>query len=210
MKKLNGFYAVGLGVAMLGAVSASAAETVYESSNSRSKPAFGVQAGINFDTATTPNQINSNTHTGFTVGLALDLPIITGAASLSLAPELNYSRRGLDLINAGGIKASVNRHSIELPVFAKVAFGEGVRPYVFGGPMGVWNVSNELSGDIGGAGKSISYDPRTFDLAVVAGAGVEIGPFFANARYNFGLVDIDSRSADWRSRGFKLLAGLKF
>ena len=73
MKKLNGFYAVGLGVAMLGAVSASAAETVYESSNSRSKPAFGVQAGINFDTATTPNQINSNTHTGFTVGLALDM-----------------------------------------------------------------------------------------------------------------------------------------
>lgn len=209
MKKRNAMYVAGLGISLLSAVSASAAETVYEASN-RSKPAFGVQAGLNFDTATTPSQINSNTHTGFTVGLALDLPIITGAASFSIAPELNYARRGLDLINAGGVKASVNRHSIELPVFAKVAFGESVRPYVFGGPMGVWNVSNELSGDIGGTGKSISYDPRTFDLAVVAGLGVEVGPFFANARYNFGLVDIDSRSADWRSRGFKLLAGLKF
>ncbi len=171
------------------------------------RPALGIQAGMNFETAKTPGNISAETHTGYTVGLTMDVPVAT---NIAIAPELNYSRRGFDVINTGNVKAGVTYHSIEVPVLAKVAFFDGIRPYIFAGPMGVWNISNEVTGSIGGTGGSTSFNPRTFDLAAVGGVGVELGPVFVNARYVLGLLDIDSNSADYQSRGFKLLAGLHF
>ncbi len=171
-------------------------------------PGIGIQAGMNFETATTPAQVSSNTYTGITIGANVEIPILS---IFSIQPELNYSRRGMNLVDAGGVKADVNFHSLELPVLAKLTFLEGsIRPYVFAGPMGVWNISRQITGTVGGAAATASFDPKSFDLAGVAGVGVELGALFVNARYVLGFTDIDSNSADYRSRGFKLLAGLKF
>ena len=199
--------ALGIGIALMGLTSMSRGATSYSETSTATVPSFGIQAGLNFENASTPAQINANSRTGFTIGVNMNFPIST---AFSIQPELNYSRRGWDLINTGGIRASINQHAIEVPVLAKLAFGEAVRPYIFAGPMGTWNVSNELVGDIGGTGKSISYNPRTFDVALVGGLGVEAGAFFANARYQLGVVDINANSSSYQSRGFKLLAGLKF
>jgi len=173
----------------------------------RRGPVMGIQAGMNFETATTPAQVSSNTYTGFTVGINVDIPVVS---VLSIQPELNYSRRGMNLVDAVGVKADVNFHSIEVPVLAKLTFLDGIRPYVFAGPMGVWNVSRQITGNVGGTSGTASFDPRTFDLAGVIGLGVEISSLFLNARYVLGLTDIDSNSADYQSRGFKLMAGLRF
>ncbi len=182
------------------------AESTLET-NASARPHLGVQVGANFETASTPSAISSRTHTGYSVGVVADFPV---AGVFSIQPELNYTRRGIELANIGGASAGVNYHSIELPVLAKVAFLDGIRPYVFAGPMGVWNVSTELTGSFSGATGSSSFNPKTFDIAAVAGVGIEIGSLFANARYVLGLTDINSNSAEWKSRGFKLLAGLKF
>ncbi len=196
-----------VGFGLLALASTGWAATSYSETSSAVVPSFGIQAGLNFENAKTPSQINSNTRTGFTVGINLDLPIVS---FFSVQPELNYSKRGFNLVNGGGIKADVNQHSIEVPVLAKVGFGEKIRPYVFAGPMATWNISNELVGDIGGKGKSISYNPRTFDAAVVGGIGIQASAFFANVRYQVGILDLSNSADSYQSQGFKLLAGLKF
>jgi opacity protein-like surface antigen len=171
-------------------------------------PSIGIQAGLNFETAKTPAQISSNTNTGASIGVNLDIPIVSHI--FSIQPELNYTRRGFDLLNGGGAKASVTYNSLELPVFAKLSFGEGIRPFIFAGPMGIWNVSTDVSGSLGGTGGTVSFDPKTFDLAAVGGVGLDVGPFFVDARYVVGITDINQNSADWQSRGFRLMAGISF
>lgn len=172
----------------------------------RRSPSVGLQVGANFDSATTPSQVSNDTYTGFTIGAVMDFPL---APNISISPELNYARRGLNLVNVAGAQANVLYHSLEVPVFAKVSLGEVVRPYLFVGPMAVWNVSTEVRGSLGGTTASTTFNPRTFDLAFAGGIGLDAGPFFANARYALGVIDISENSADWRSRGFKILAGLK-
>ena len=172
----------------------------------RNVPSLGVQAGLNFETASAPTDISRGGYTGFTVGINTEVPL---SDNVALQPELNYSRRGLNLVDVGGFQTDVLYHSIEVPVFGKLSFGEDVRFTLFAGPMGVWNVSNEVRTSDGDSTASTSFNPRTFDVAAVGGAGIEVGAFFANARYALGIIDIDDSSAEWRSRGFKLLAGVR-
>jgi opacity protein-like surface antigen len=176
-------------------------------SESYSRPlSLGIQAGLDFETAATPRQISSNTYTGFSAGIAFEIPL---TASFSLQPELNYSRRGLNLVDAGGVTANAYYHSLELPVFAKISLGSKIRPYIFAGPMAIANISHSVEGMMGGAAASTSFNPKTMDFAGVVGAGIDLGSLFINARYSVGLININNNSADWYSRGFKLMAGVQ-
>lgn len=169
-------------------------------------PAIGIQAGLNFETASTPTQISSSTHTGFSGGLNVDFPI---AQSFSVQPELNYVHRGLNLANAGGLTANVYYHSLELPVLAKLSIVDKFKISLLAGPMVTWNMSTQVQGTLGEATATTFFNPETFDLAAVGGVGAEIGPVFANVRYILGLVDINANSAEWKSRGFRLMVGLR-
>jgi hypothetical protein len=182
------------------------AETSMEYVTSQRRPSLGIQAGMNFENASTPAQISSNTYTGFTVGVNMELPIGT---VFSIQPELNYARRGLNLASIGGGQANVFLHTIEIPVLAKLSFGESFRPVLFAGPQVIFNVSKEVTGTFGGTTTSASFNPRTTDFAAIVGLGFEAGAIFLNARYAWGIVDISDNSAGYYSRGFKALAGVR-
>jgi hypothetical protein len=166
---------------------------------------IGFQAGLNFENADSPSQISANSRTGFSAGALVNIPL---NQALSIQPELNYSRRSFNLASAGDASADVLYHSLELPVFVKVGFGEAIRPTIFAGPMAVWNVSREVRGSFGSATTTSSFSLKTLDFAAVAGVGLDIGAFFVNARYALGVTDISQNSAGYYSRGFKLMAGV--
>jgi hypothetical protein len=122
---------------------------------------------------------------------------------LSIQPELNYSRRGFGIIKPGAATSNVNYNSLELPLFLVAGVGSTIRPYVFAGPMAIWNISRTTTG--GGAAVST----RTFDYAASGGVGLDVSAFFVNARYTVGLNDVTTSSASWYSRGFRLMAGFR-
>lgn len=179
---------------------------LFSSAPAKAAPSLGVQAGVSVDSATAPANISRSSVTGLAAGLNVHIPF---SPNLSLQPELLYVQRGVSLVDRGGISATAKYDSIELPVFAKVGFGGKIRPYLFAGPVAIWNVSKSIEVDAGGNSGSVSFNPRTFDFAATAGVGLDVGPLFANVRYSLGVIDIDANSANWKSRGIQFLLGVQ-
>lgn len=166
---------------------------------------LGLQGGINFSSLTPPSGISSSNLTGFSAGLAVDLPL---NPTLSIRPEALFSQRGAVIVEGGSGNVSARQNTIEIPVFLKIALGEGVRPNVFAGPMFSFNVGDFLAAEAGGNAGAISFNPKTVDFGLALGAGLDIGPLFINGRYLLGIVDFSENGASWKSRGFELLAGI--
>lgn len=168
---------------------------------------FGFHAGMTFGNARTPVDISSSTYTGFLVGLKTELAL---APIFSIQPEMSYSRRGVDLANAAGVRVSARYDSLEVPVLLKLRGSSTVTPSLMTGPMATFNLSRNVDIVAGSTVGTVSFNPKTVDIGWVVGAGLDLGPFYASLRYNIGFVDINETSADWRSRGFQALAGLQF
>ncbi len=168
---------------------------------------LGLQGGVSFANAETPSDISSTTRTGFMGGINLNIGL---NHILSLQPELLYVQRGSDLVNTAGVKASFKQDSIEVPLLVRATFGEKVAPYIFLGPVPIFNISNRLETEIGGNSGAYSYNPKTTDLAGTFGVGLSFGSLFTNLRYSMGLVDTDSEGSNWKSRGVQFLLGINF
>ncbi len=166
---------------------------------------LGVQGGVNFSSVSSPANITTSSDAGLMAGVNVELRITD---DISIQPELMYVQRSVGFTDTNGTSATAHFDCLELPVLLKIKFLQGVRPYVFGGPVGIINVSRSVNAS--GATTSVALSPNTGDFAIDMGAGVEFGPIFANLRYSLGLANIDQNSASWYSRGVQLLAGIEF
>ncbi len=176
-----------------------------DSVRGRSSLLLGFQGGLSFADAQTPASISSSTQTGFAGGINLEFRL---NELLSLQTEATFVRRGISLGNGSGLQLSGNSDSVEVPALVRVNFGSSVVPYLFAGPVAIFNISNRVSAQAGGTGLgALNYNPRTFDLAADIGAGVQLEAFFLNLRYSVGILGSDINQANWSSRGFKVLAG---
>jgi len=169
-------------------------------------PRLGVQAGMTFSQVSTPSDVSASNRTGLAAGLNLEIPIMYG---FSIQPEALFVQRGAELAKVGSGTLSVRTNSLEIPVLAKVKFGEDVAPFIVAGPVGIFNLGNSVTASDGTSGVAWGYNPRTFDLAVAVGAGIDLGPLFATIRYTAGVTQLDENSAAWKSRGVHLLGGLR-
>jgi hypothetical protein len=177
----------------------------FDSIRGRSPLLLGFQGGVGFADAQTPANISSSTQTGLMAGVNLEFRL---NELISLQPEATFVRRGVSLGNSDGLKLTANSDSIEVPVLVRVNFGTRFIPYLFAGPVGVFNISHNVNAQTGGTGLgSLNYNPRTFDLAADFGAGIQLEAFFLNLRYSVGILGADVSQANWSSRGFQLLAG---
>lgn len=167
---------------------------------------LGIHAGASLSTINTPGNVTSSDVTGFGAGVAFELPL---GDVLYLQPEASFVQRGSTIASGNGIKVDVKYETVEIPVFLKAKFGEVVRPYVFAGPQLNLNVASRIQGQAAGQTADVSFDPNTLDFAGVVGAGLEVGNFFTNLRFEAGMVELNKNSASWRSRGFLFLLGLK-
>lgn len=168
---------------------------------------LGVQGGVVVSGASTPADITPSNFTGFAAGVNVDVSL---ASWLSIMPELTVVQRGVDLAKVGNIRVNARYTSLEVPLFVKFKFGESVTPFVIAGPVGTFNVGSSVAAQDGSGAGAIGFSPNTFDLGAAVGAGLDVGPFFASVRYNIGLTNLDANSADWKSKGFYGLAGVRF
>lgn len=181
-----------------------------------SGPAFseglslGVKGGVNFANVTFEKTDAAKAKWLPVAGVFVTLPPTLG---ISLQPEVLYSQKGASL---GAGQASVILDYLEVPVLARrsmTVFGH--RLYFAGGPSIALRlrartrvVFDDVTEEI-----DTSDDVSRFDVGVAAGGGVEFGSLVFDARYTFGLTDIDKdKAADAKSRNrvLSLTGGWRF
>ncbi|WP_299252064.1 porin family protein [uncultured Aquimarina sp.] len=125
---------------------------------------FGVKGGVNFSNIN--GDTNLDAKTGFHIGAVAQLGI---ADKFAIQPEILYSAQGAD---------NVDIDYVNVPILFKYKFLKFLS-FEAGPQFGVVVNDDFQFGE-----------PESFDVSGAAGAGVEFGKFFAQARYNFGLTNV--------------------
>jgi opacity protein-like surface antigen len=173
------------------------------------RPRLGIQAGATFSDVSSPADINSENRSGLAVGVRMEVPL---TPYFAVQPEALFVQRGVTLVSAGNTRLTSKFNTIEVPILLKAKLPSQISPYLTAGPVAFFNISQstELTSPIGGG--SASFEPRTFELGVSLGAGVDVGPVFLAANYLIGLTDLDDAGAggSYQSRGVQVLGGVQF
>lgn len=177
----------------------------------------GVVAGYSSSAAVGSDE----TLNGFHVGPAAELDI-QGPISLQYGLMYNYLRNSSQATVFGQTsEATTTAHTLDLPVrlTAKMAIGEGLNLFVFGGPNFNYAISQKTKGDSSGAidvsveGENIykaeyasgkkTYSP--FDLQLGVGAGLGFKDVSVRVNYDWGMLDRDNREdTEWKNNDLKL------
>lgn len=168
---------------------------------------LGVQGGLSLATTTTPSQITSSSFTGFLVGARLEVPL---RDVFYLQPEVNYARKGVNLVDDTKVKVEASYDSIEVPIFLKAKMGRAVKPYIMAGPNFIFNVADRVQTDGPGQKTTVSFNPRTVTYALDIGTGLEVGPLVASLRYSIGFSTLTPNSASWKPRSALVMLGYQF
>jgi hypothetical protein len=134
------------------------------------------------------NAADTSERTGFAAGGFLMVRFPNGFA---IQPEFLYTQKGIKISVPSTSDASLRTDFLDVPVLARFTFGKVVRGYVFAGPSFDFRLSAKvkLSG-VGGGEDDISSSVKPFEVAFVAGGGVELGPILLEARWSEGLTDL--------------------
>jgi len=158
---------------------------------------------------------------GFHIGPAAEIDI-QGPISLQYALMYNYLRNSSEATVVGQtVESTTTAHTLDLPVrlTAKMALGEGLNLFVFGGPNFNYAISQKTKGSITGAvdtsieGDNIykdeyasgkkTYSP--FDLQLGVGAGLGFKAVSVRVSYDWGMLDRDNREDfEWKNNDLKL------
>lgn len=159
----------------------------------------GVRGGINLTTI-----MNEDTDDNeFAVGMNFAIPVEIGISELfSVQPELHYVQKGAKFELTDDFSTSLLTDYLELPVLAKVKFGnETVKGYAVAGPSVGFALNRAVITKDGDDRERETIDfidegdqtDNIFDFGIVGGIGAEIsagpGSVVIDARYNFDLND---------------------
>lgn len=160
---------------------------------------FGIKGGLNVYTINNENEENYDSRAGFNLGLLSHIHL---AKQWALQPEIMYSSQGAK-INTGNIETKINLDYINIPVLVQYMFDNGFR--LQAGPQLGFLVNAKSK--TGGLSVDIKENLNTVDFGLAVGAGYVHTPsgFGVDARYNFGLSNINENSS-YKSfnRGFQL------
>lgn len=150
---------------------------------------FGAKAGVNFSTFGGSDAGNPSTLVGVNLGFYARLPL---QDRLSVQPELFYSSQGGDF---SGFSSHVNY--INIPILLRYAPGGGFGIYT-GPQFGILTAAHYKSN-----GNSINYkeyfNSGDFGWAVGIGYRIPETKLGIDARYNFGIANIQDREAFHRT-----------
>ena len=176
----------------------------------------GIRAGVNV--ATLANDVDgrgaaSDPRLGIVAGAFVTWPMLSW---LQLQPEVLYSSKG-GKVDEPGIDARVVLDYVDIPLLARFspgAFGT-TRFYVVGGPAFAVRVRARTRTVFSGSTEDmdISEDVERTDLGIVIGGGFDRGRLVLDARYTYGLRDVDARPDDAvevRNRAFTMTVGWTF
>jgi hypothetical protein len=180
--------------------------------------ALGVKAGVNvanIQFIEEEEHIEFDSRIGFTGGLFVVWP---ADARVALQLEGLYSQKGARLA-ATGVDLSFELDYVDFPTLLRVTStrnARGVSFHGFGGPSFGARVRARATGTFEGTsgGSDLGDELEPFDVGLVAGGGVEIGRVVIDARYTWGLTNINRNPREddttIRSRVFAVTAGVRF
>ncbi|MES2418042.1 MAG: porin family protein [Bacteroidota bacterium] len=157
---------------------------------SQGLPTFqlGIKGGMNLSKFKTSNTFSSDNQAGYYGGIWVRI----GGAGLHLQPELYLSGKNSKLVTADGEENGVKFTSLDLPILigTKIgAAGFGLRLNT--GPVVTFLFNEEQNF---GQAASTAFKGKFKDKAVAwqFGAGLDIGKLNVDARYEYGLSEINS------------------
>jgi Outer membrane protein beta-barrel domain len=156
----------------------------------------GVVVGANLSSA----RLAGSDATGISVGNQAGL-FVGGVALwpithiVAIQPEVAYSQRRFSVKDTvGSFSATEKWDWIEVPILARVSFWHTGRRsiYVVGGPgfEFLLRAKEEAAGKTG----DVKDDVNSVDVSIVAGAGISMGKFGIEARYDAGLKDLNKNN----------------
>jgi hypothetical protein len=152
--------------------------------------AFGIKGGANISNVngSDVSGLTTSSVVGFNAGAYLKVPLRHG---LSLQPEVVYSSQGFKQ-TSNGVTGTYTEGYVNVPVLLKYTHFTGV--FIETGPQIGFLASAKLSADGNSADWKKYYNSS--DVSWVIGVGVKIPatPISLDARYNFGLSNIDNNS----------------
>ncbi len=137
---------------------------------------------------------------------------------VSFQPEVLYAQRGATTTSGNdpdGQTLDVDYLQIPVLIKAQVPISETIFPFVYAGPYGAFELSNNYQAAIfdGAIVFNDQADVNDFDFGAVVGAGMDfqINSFFLgfDARYDIGMsktVKVDGEQQDMKNRAFTLFA----
>lgn len=189
-------------------------------------PAFaqqaGIKAGVNFATLSDAEDefVNISRRLGLIGGVWVR---VVERDSFSFQVEGLISEKGIkfeDQVEGTDFSGNIRIRYFEVPLLARVDLGSGgssTRFYVLGGAAPAFRLGDgqvtlkaegiEESRDIEElTGESL----KSFDLGLVAGAGIEFGPAIVEGRYTHGLLATGESDDSPKNRVFSVLVGVRF
>jgi hypothetical protein len=180
--------------------------------------AAGIKAGVsvaNLQFIEEEDHIEFDRRVGFTGGLFVVWP---ANSPVALQAEVLYSQKGSRL-DEPVAKIELNLDYVEFPALVRVSTprkGNGTAFHAFGGPsFGVRARARANATFEGQSGSDdIGDDLKSFDVGLAAGGGLDVGRFVVDARYTWGLTNINNNPREddttIRNRVFAVMAGVRF
>ena len=180
--------------------------------------AVGVKAGVNvanIQFIEEEEHIDFDSRIGFAGGLFVVWP---ADARVALQVEGLYSQKGAKLA-ATGVELNLELDYVDFPTLLRVSTpraANGVSFHGFGGPSFGARVRARATGNFEGTsgGADLGDELKPFDIGLVAGAGVDVGRVVIDARYTWGLTNINRNPREddttIRNRVFAVMAGVRF
>ena len=173
---------------------------------------YGVKAGINlakinFDPE--PEEDNLDRRIGFVGGLFVVVPMTD---LIAFQGEALFSQKG-----ASGDEGKVELDYLEVPLLLRVGHAPSGSTsfHAFAGPSVGLKLRARATSTFDGEteDEDIGDDVETFDLGLVAGAGVDVGRFTLDGRYTWSLRNVNNLAPDEveiKNRVFSIMAGVRF
>lgn len=181
----------------------------------------GAKAGAPFSTLSQDPDRDAQSLVGFALG---GFARFAFPAGFSVQPELLFVRKGAkyEFTEDGtAFEEKVKLDYLEVPVLLRYDLarpGGGIAPYFFAGPSVGIEVACNLSAEAEGTDFEEACDEipgfgtESIDVGATGGAGVGFpagpGTLFVEARYTFGLTNIDTRDeSETKNRSGAVLVG---
>jgi hypothetical protein len=174
----------------------------------------GVKGGVNFanQALTGTGAPSTSMRVAAVGGGFVTLPL---APWLALQCEGLYTMKGAK-VSVSGINSTLQIDYLEVPLLARVRLGSGHRHYyVAGGVAPAFRLRARSATTFSTSTEELDVADQVepFDLGVAAGGGMQSGALVIDARYTFGLRDIDTDKTDatrTKNRTVAVTAGFRF
>jgi len=162
---------------------------------------LGVRAGINLAKLNFQEDfdyVDLKPIVGLNLGALYEIQL---SDKFSLQPEIHFIQKGLKIVDQEYDETiTILFNSLDFALMSKFNFlnlGESTKAYVAATPYVGYSLSGTFKEEYDGMSytEDIDFDDdeiRRFDFGIGLGIGLSWNRFFVDARYNFGLLNIDN------------------